>query len=74
MKSLTLVTVVNGTLLEAKKHKINNLEKTQWSGFPHFVNPNFVYNDIIHGVAAPAQTKPVKNINLNYSAIESLFQ
>ena len=30
-------------------------------------------NDI-HGVAAPAQTKPVKIMNLNYSAVESLFQ
>ena len=30
-------------------------------------------NDV-HGVAAPAQTKPVKNITLNYSAVESLFQ
>ena len=30
-------------------------------------------NDI-HGVAGPAQTKPVKIMNLNYSAVESLFQ
>ena len=30
-------------------------------------------NDI-HGVAAPAQTKPVKIMNLKYGAVESLFQ